>query len=131
MINTAVDISAFACLYELAGFGVISSNVLAFLLAVSGSYIMNRLITFADRRSSSGIGRFVRFVTVAVVAMAVSTAVVYLASKVMHPLIGKMIATVASTFINYIATNRFVFTAESTPTAPRPSRAKHETSQAC
>jgi putative flippase GtrA len=119
LVNTAIDISAFACLYELAGLGVVSSNVLAFLLAVSNSYVMNRLITFADKHSGRGTTEsFVRFVTVAVVAMAASTAVVYLASQVMHPLIGKLIATAVSTFINYIGIDRFVFSAEGNTAAP-------------
>jgi putative flippase GtrA len=109
-INTVIDISAFACLYTLAGLDVISSNVLAFLIAVTHSYVLNFLITFADRHSGHGTLRtFARFLVVAVVSMGVSTAFVYVISMVAHPLIAKLIATAASTAINYVGSYRFVF----------------------
>jgi putative flippase GtrA len=111
VLNTLIDIGTFTCLYQFAGFDVISSNVLAFLVAVTNSYIMNRFFTFGDRRGG-GVRRFARYLTIAVTAMTVSTAIVYLISQFTHPLIGKLVATVASTVINYIGSHRFVFTAE-------------------
>jgi putative flippase GtrA len=112
-INTAIDISAFACLYGLAGLHVVPANVLAFLIAVTNSYAMNFLITFADRRGASGTLRsFARFLSVAVAAMCVSTAIVYLISMITHPMIAKLVATVASTAINYVGCYRFVFPAD-------------------
>jgi putative flippase GtrA len=110
VINTAIDVFAFASLYGLVGLDVISSNVVAFLIAVTNSYAMNRLITFADRRgrrdTPSGLARFIM---VALAAMSVSTAIVYLISMFAHPMIGKLIATVASTTINYTGCYWFAF----------------------
>ena len=108
-VNTAIDISAFALLYGVAGLNVVSSNVLAFLIAVTNSYALNFLITFADRRSRGAFKSVAKFLCVAVVAMGVSTAIVYLMSMLMHPLIAKLIATVASTAINYVGCYRFAF----------------------
>ena len=109
-VNTAIDISAFACLYGLAGMHVVPANVLAFLIAVTNSYVLNLLITFADRGSTRGTLRsFARFLSVAVAAMCVSTAIVYLISMVTHPMIAKLVATAASTAINYVGCHRFVF----------------------
>lgn len=110
VINTALDISAFVCLYELADFGVISANIVAFLLAVTCSYVLNRLITFSDRTLIRGtMGTFVRFLGVAIVAMTLSTVIVYAISMVMYPLIGKLVATAVSTLVNYVGANRLVF----------------------
>lgn len=112
VINTAIDILSFACLYWVVHLDVISSNVGAFLIAVTNSYVMNRLFTFSDRRPLSGDTprTFARFLMVAITAMIVSTAIVYLISLVMHPLIGKLIATAASTVINYTGCYWFAFT---------------------
>ncbi|HJR21338.1 MAG TPA: GtrA family protein [Dongiaceae bacterium] len=110
-INTLVDIGAFVCLYQFAGLDVILSNVLAFLLAVANSYIFNRFITFRDR-SGGSLRRMGAFFVVAVAAMIVSTAIVFLASQFIHPVFGKLIATVASTFINYLGSHHLVFTRE-------------------
>lgn len=124
-INTVIDIAAFACLYTLAGLDVISSNVLAFLIAVTHSYVLNFLITFADRHSTRGTLRsLARFLSVAVVSMSVSTAIVYLLSMIMHPLIAKLIATAGSTAINYVGSYRFVFSGagDARPRTPAPSK---------
>lgn len=110
MINTAIDILSFACLYGLADLDVISSNVAAFLIAVTNSFILNRLVTFADRPSRGDAPRaFARFFMVAVTAMTASTVIVYLLSQFMHPMFGKLIATAASTTINYTGCYWFAF----------------------
>jgi putative flippase GtrA len=123
VINTAIDISAFACLYRLLGLDIIASNVLAFLIAVTNSYVLNFLITFADRSSGRGaLGRFPRFLLVAVIALSVSTVIVSLLSVFIHPLLAKLVATAASTTVNYLGCCRFVFSSsgriESGATAP-------------
>ncbi|HET9396740.1 MAG TPA: GtrA family protein [Nitrospiraceae bacterium] len=109
-VNTAIDVSAFAFLYGVAGLDVVTSNVLAFMFAVTNSYVLNFLITFADRRSRrSTLRSFARFLCVAVVAMGVSTVIVCLMSTLTHPLIAKLIAAGASTMINYIGSYKLVF----------------------
>jgi putative flippase GtrA len=113
-VNTMIDFSAFACLYGLVGLDPVISNVLAFLIAVTNSYVLNTLITFGDRRSTRGTFRsFARFLFVAVISMTVSTAIVHFLSMVMHPLVAKLIAIAASTVVSYIGCYRFVFTGES------------------
>lgn len=108
--NTAIDIAAFACFYRFAGLDAISSNVLAFLIAVTNSYVLNRFITFADRPGGGDpVRRFVRFLIIAAAALTVSTAIVYVFAGFTHPMIGKLVATVASTFINYFGSHRLVF----------------------
>jgi putative flippase GtrA len=111
VINTAIDILSFACLYGVVGLDVISSNVGAFLIAVTNSYVMNRLFTFSDRRPGrAGTPRtLARFLMVTITAMIVSTAIVYVISKFMHPMIGKLIATAASTAVNYTGCYWFAF----------------------
>ena len=124
-VNTVIDVAAFACFYQLAGLGVISSNLLAFLIAVTNSYILNFLITFADRHSRRGTLRsFARFVLVAVTSLCASTIIVYLLSLVMHPMIAKLIATGASTFINYRGSCRFVFSGDGSNAARTPMLSK-------
>ena len=44
--NVLVDFAVFAFAYKLLELPLVSSNVLAWLVAVSGSYVMNTLITF-------------------------------------------------------------------------------------
>jgi putative flippase GtrA len=44
--NALVDFGVFALAYKLLGTPLVPSNVVAWLVAVSGSYVMNTLITF-------------------------------------------------------------------------------------
>ena len=44
--NALVDFGVFAFAYKLLGMPLVPSNVVAWLVAVSGSYVMNTLITF-------------------------------------------------------------------------------------
>ena len=112
-VNTIIDFSVFALLSQLVGLDLIVSNILAFLIAVANSYLLNALITFADRRSRRGPFRsLTRFFCVAVVALVVSTAIVYVMSMVAHPLIAKLIAVAGSTVVNYVGCYRFVFSGE-------------------
>jgi putative flippase GtrA len=121
-INTVLDISAFACFHQLLGIAVIPSNVLAFLIAVTNSYVLNLLITFADGRSGQGtLSGFARFLLVALIALSTSTTIVYFASMIMHPLLAKLVATAASTVVNYTGCCRFVFSGRNSVSARAPS----------
>ena len=44
--NALVDFGVFAFAYKLLGMPLVPSNVVAWLVAVSGSYVMNTMITF-------------------------------------------------------------------------------------
>src|SRR3954462_13764029 len=44
--NTLIDFGVFTFAYKVLALPLVPSNVLAWLIAVSGSYVMNSLITF-------------------------------------------------------------------------------------
>src|SRR4249920_1513675 len=47
VVNVAVDFSVFSFAYFYLQWPIITANVVAWVIAVSGSYVMNSLITFA------------------------------------------------------------------------------------
>ena len=47
VINAAVDFSVFSFAYYYLGLPIITSNIISWLVAVTGSYIMNSMTTFA------------------------------------------------------------------------------------
>jgi len=47
VVNTFIDLGIFLATYNLLNLPLIPANVLAWLVAVSGSYVMNSFITFA------------------------------------------------------------------------------------
>ena len=47
VVNAAVDFAVFSFAYYYLGLPIVTANVMAWLVAVSGSYVMNSLTTFA------------------------------------------------------------------------------------
>jgi putative flippase GtrA len=47
LVNSAIDFAVFSFCYYYVGLPVITANTLAWVVAVSGSYVMNSTITFA------------------------------------------------------------------------------------
>src|SRR6478735_4052163 len=47
VVNSAVDFGVFSLAYYYFGLPIITANVMAWIVAVSGSYVMNSLTTFA------------------------------------------------------------------------------------
>lgn len=47
LVNSVVDFSVFSFAYYYAGLPIIAANALAWVIAVTGSYILNSTITFA------------------------------------------------------------------------------------
>src|SRR5258706_15150759 len=47
VVNTLIDYSVFLAAYYLIGLPLIPANIFAWLIAVSGSYVMNSFVTFA------------------------------------------------------------------------------------
>jgi putative flippase GtrA len=47
LVNVAVDFSVFSVAYFLLGLPIVVANVISWCVAVTGSYVMNSLITFA------------------------------------------------------------------------------------
>jgi len=110
-INTAVDFGVFSTLYYATGVDLLFANTLAFLAACLGSFLLNRRYTFADRAGRAGsTGKSMAvFFLVAVCALCVSNVLVWCASLVTSPLVGKAAAVLTSFAINYIGSKRLVF----------------------
>jgi putative flippase GtrA len=51
--NTVIDFGVFAFAYKVLELLLVASNVLAWLVAVSGSYVMNTTVTFRAESATS------------------------------------------------------------------------------
>lgn len=110
VVNSLVDFGVFVLAYQVAGLPIIPANVIAWLVAVSGSYVMNSYITFAAesgrqlRKSAYGA-----FVLSGVAGLVANTATVWLCSFVMPVLIGKLLAIGVSFLVNFTISHLVVF----------------------
>jgi putative flippase GtrA len=110
VVNASVDFGVFSFFYYFLAFPIIASNLISWLVAVSGSYVMNSMTTFAAES-----GRKLRFKSYAsfllaqVAGLFANTATVIVASLFIPVLIGKLLAIGASFLVNFSLSHFVVF----------------------
>src|SRR5215203_764158 len=110
LINFAVDFSIFSFGYYVLKWPIVLANVVSWSIAVSGSYVMNSLITFAAES-----GRQLRFRDYATFAasqiggLVTNTATVFTLAYFMPVLLAKALAIGASFLVNFSLSHWLVF----------------------
>jgi putative flippase GtrA len=110
VINSAVDFALFSLGYYYFGLSILASQLIAWVIAVTGSYVMNSTITFA---AESGrrleLRAYGTFVLAQVAGFLANTATVLLASLFMPVWVGKLLAIGASFAVNFSLSHFVVF----------------------
>ena len=110
VVNTLIDLSVFLVGYNLLGLKLIPANVLAWLVAVSCSYVMNSSITFAHESGGKLNWRaYGTFVASGIAGVIANTAVLVVASYWIPVLAAKLLAIVASFLVNFSLSHFVVF----------------------
>jgi len=110
VVNSLVDYSVFLSAYYLLDLPLIPANVLAWLVAVSGSYVMNCLITFAAESGRQLRWRaYGAFVASGVVGVIANTTVLVVASRWLPVPVAKLLAIAASFAVNFSLSHFVVF----------------------
>jgi putative flippase GtrA len=120
-VNTLVDFGFFIIAYKLFDIPLIPANVLAWLIAVSGSYVMNSYITFAAESGRTLTWRaYGAFVASGIAGVIANTATLYAVYELLLepifepeswiPLVAaKVMAIVASFIVNFSLAHFVVF----------------------
>lgn len=110
VVNTLIDYSVFLSAYYLIQLPLIPANVLAWLVAVSGSYVMNCFTTFAAESGRQLRWRaYGAFVASGVVGVIANTAVLVVASRWLPVPVAKLLAIAASFAVNFSLSHFVVF----------------------
>jgi putative flippase GtrA len=110
VVNTLIDLGVFLTAYNLVGMPLIPANVLAWLIAVSGSYVMNSFITFAAESGRQLRWRaYGAFVASGVAGVIANTTTLVVASYWMPVLGAKLLAIAASFVVNFSLSHFVVF----------------------
>jgi putative flippase GtrA len=110
VINTLVDLGVFLIAYGEFGVPLIPANVLAWLVAVSGSYAMNSYITFSVESGRKLRWRdYGTFVASGVAGVIANTAALVVASYFVPVVVAKFIAILASFLVNFSLSHLVVF----------------------
>jgi putative flippase GtrA len=110
VVNSLVDFGVFSFAYYYVGLPIVGANVCAWVVAVSGSYVMNSLTTFA-RESGRALrpGTYLNFALSQLAGLVANTATVLAASYFMPVLVGKVLAIGVSFLVNFSLSHFIVF----------------------
>jgi len=109
VVNTLIDYSVFLSAYYLIQLPLIPANVLAWLVAVSGSYVMNCFITFAAESGRQLRWRAYGAFVASGVGVIANTTVLVVASRWLPVPVAKLLAIAASFAVNFSLSHFVVF----------------------
>jgi putative flippase GtrA len=110
IVNAVVDASIFFLALWLITSSLVAANVLAWLVAVSGSYVMNSYVTFAAE--SGRVLRFTdygRFLASGIAGVVANTTTLVVAAMVMPVWAAKGLAILVSFLVNFSLSHFVVF----------------------
>lgn len=108
--NTVVDFAAFTFAYEILTLSLVASNVMAWLVAVTFSYVLNTLTTF-HRETGRVLRRndYLNFVASGVLGVIATTTTLVVLSSYLHVMIAKLASILVGFIVNFTMSNFFVF----------------------
>jgi putative flippase GtrA len=110
VVNTLIDLCLFLLSLKFLTSSLIVANVLAWSVAVTGSYVMNSFITFAAESGRRLNWRsYTAFVASQILGLLAATATLVLAANVMPVLYAKLLAIAVSFLVNFSISNFVVF----------------------
>jgi putative flippase GtrA len=110
VVNTLVDLGVFLVAYNVLAIPLVPANVLAWLVAVTGSYVMNSFITFAAESGRTlRLRDYGTFVASGVAGVVTNTTVLVVASYWLPVLAAKLLAIAASFLVNFSLSHFVVF----------------------
>lgn len=110
LVNTLVDLGLFLLALKYLTSSLVIANLLAWTIAVSGSYVMNSYITFAAESGRRLTPKaYLAFVVSQVVGLIAATATLVLSALAMPVLYAKLLAIGVSFLVNFSISHFVVF----------------------
>ena len=112
LVNLAVDFAVFSFGYFYLGLPIIAANVIAWVVAVSNSYVLNSLTTFAAESGGRlRVKDYLAFCASQVGGLLANTTTVFVGSYFMPVLLAKVLAIGAGFLVNFSLSHFVVFRA--------------------
>ena len=112
LVNSAVDFAVFSFAFYYLGLPILVANTMAWIVAVTGSYVMNTTITFAAESGRSlAVRRYLGFAVSQFAGFLANTATVWCLVELVHvpAWAGKVAAIGVSFVVNFSLSHFLVF----------------------
>lgn len=102
VVNLAVDFGVFLLALRFVTTSLVVANLLAWLIAVSGSYVLNTVLTFARQTGRRlGARAYLTFAASQVLGFIANTATLVIAATVLPVIGAKAVATLVGFVVNF------------------------------
>jgi len=109
-VNAAIDFATFSIGHLYFGLPIIPANIIAWCVAVTNSYVLNSMVTFAAESGRQlNVRRYLAFATTQVGGLVANTITVFVASYFIPVLIAKVLAIGASFIVDFTLSHLVVF----------------------
>jgi putative flippase GtrA len=116
LVNTGIDFGVFTFTHYYLGWAIIVANPIAWLMAVSNSYVMNSMITFAAETGRRLTGKaYITFIFSQVGGLIANTTTVFVLSYFMPAWMAKLPAIGASFIVDFTLSHLVVFRRQEKP----------------
>jgi putative flippase GtrA len=116
LVNTGIDFGVFTFTHYYLGWAIIVANPIAWLMAVSNSYVMNSMITFAAETGRRLTGKaYITFIFSQVGGLIANTTTVFVLSHFMPAWMAKLPAIGASFIVDFTLSHLVVFRRQEKP----------------
>jgi putative flippase GtrA len=108
--NTVIDLGVFTFAYKMLGLPLVPANIMAWLVAVSCSYVMNTMITF--RAESGRVLRrkdYLSFVASGILGVIATTTTLVVLSHFVPVYAAKLVSILAGFVVNFTMSHFVVF----------------------
>jgi len=110
VLNTSVDIAVFSLGIYWLDLPLLLANTMAFLVAVTQSFILNRFWTFSDYRKNISVHhQWLHFILLNVVGLGLSSVIIWSSADLVTSIGAKCAATILVFIWGYNVSKRFVF----------------------
>jgi putative flippase GtrA len=110
VVNTGIDFGVFTFSYYYLGLPIIAANSIAWLMAVSNSYVMNSMITFAAETGRRlNVKAYITFILSQGGGLIANTTTVFILSHFMPAWMAKIPAIGASFIVDFTLSHLIVF----------------------
>jgi putative flippase GtrA len=110
IVNVLVDVTCFTISFQLLHLSLIASNMIAWLIAVTGSYAMNTKITFGLQTGGAlSVRRYLSFATTGAIGVIVSTTILVALSRYTDVPTAKLASIIAGFGLNFSMSHFVVF----------------------
>jgi putative flippase GtrA len=111
VLNTLINLSVLYLCTDILKIYYMISAVIAFLFAVTNSFILNKIWTFEEKLSYNPVEKYIKFFTISLIALSINLGILYSLTEFLHIhyLFSQLIAVGANFIINFFGNRLWTF----------------------